>query len=136
MPHQRHRAIMARTDPAAAESPTVTRVSDAVAILRPSEALRGRAVTSLRDAFLDEVDGGAHTVVVDLSEVADIGASGAATLLSMADLLLGRNGALWIAVAGPDVGGYTLREVQTRGAHALAGISPALDAALAALAGE
>jgi anti-anti-sigma regulatory factor len=126
----RNTVKMARTDTAAVASLGVTRVGETVAILRPREALRDRAVTNLRDAFLDEVDGGALAVVVDLSEVDDIGANGAAALASMGDLLLSRNGALWIAVARPDVGGHTLREIETRGAEALGGICPALDAAL------
>jgi anti-anti-sigma regulatory factor len=121
---------MAKTNTATSASLAVTRVGETVAILRPREALRDRAVTNLRDAFLDEVDGGALAVVVDLSEVDDIGANGAAALVSMADLLRSRNGALWIAVARPDVGGHTLREIETRGAEAFGGICPALDAAL------
>jgi hypothetical protein len=52
----------------------------------------------------------------------------------MADLLLSRNGALWIAAARPDDGGHTLREIETRGGEALGGISPALDSALKRLA--
>jgi anti-anti-sigma regulatory factor len=123
----------ARTDSAVAAH-AVTRVGDTVAILRPHHALRDRAVTILRDAFLDEVDDGALAVVVDLSEIDDISAAGAAALVSMADLLLSRNGALWVAVARPDDGRQILREIETRGAEALGGISPALDSALKRLA--
>jgi anti-anti-sigma regulatory factor len=125
---------LARTDSAGAATYAVTRVGDTVAILRPRHALRDRAVTILRDAFLDEVDDGALAVVVDLSEIDDISAAGAAALVSMADLLLSRNGALWIGVARPDDGGHALREIETRGAEALGGISPVLDSALERLA--
>jgi anti-anti-sigma regulatory factor len=124
---------MARTDTAPA-SLTVTRIGETVAILRPREALRDRAVTSLRDSFLDEVDGGALAVVIDLSEIDDIGADGVAALVSMVDLLLSRNGALWIAVTRPQDGRHSLREIETCGAEALRGIFPALDAALEKLA--
>jgi anti-anti-sigma regulatory factor len=125
---------LARTNSAAATSLAVKRVGETVAILRLRDALRDRAVTALRDSFLEEVDGGALEVVIDLSEVDDIGADGAAALVSMADVLLSRNGALWIAAAKTDVGGHALREIETRGAAALGGIYPVLDAALERLA--
>ena len=82
------------------------------------------------------MDGGALAVVIDLSEVDDISAKGAAALVAMTDLLLGRGGALWIAVVRPGGGVHSLREIDTRGAHALAGLSPALDAALTRLAAD
>jgi anti-anti-sigma regulatory factor len=120
---------MLRTSRAAADdSLVVTRVGETCWILRPREALESHAVARLRDVFLEAVDSGAQDVVVDLSDVDAIAADGAAALVAMVDLMLGRNGSLWIA-ARADAGGYSLRPIETGGSDALIGMTPVLDAA-------
>jgi anti-anti-sigma regulatory factor len=112
------------------DSVVVTRVGESVWILRPIETLASRAVAVLRDTFLEAVDSGAQNVVIDLSEVDTIAAEGASTLLAMADLMLGRNGSLWIADRWPEGAGPTLRPIEEHGPRALLGVSAVLDAAL------
>lgn len=112
------------------ESVVVTRVGESVWILRPIETLESRTVDVLRDTFLEAVDSGAQSVVVDLSEVDAIAIEGASTLVAMADLMLGRNGCLWIAARWSECEGHTLRPIEEHGPRALVGASSALDAAL------
>jgi anti-anti-sigma regulatory factor len=107
----------------------VTRIAESIWTLRPIAALESRTVDVLRDTFLEAVDSGAQTVLVDLRETDTVSTEGVATLVAMADLMLGRNGSLWIA--GPsEAAGPTLRLIGERGPRALVGMSPALDAAL------
>lgn len=112
------------------ESVIVTCVGESVWILRPIAALESRTVGVVRDTFLEAVDSGAQEVVVDLSEVDMIVAEGAATLVAMADLMLGRNGSLWIADRRSEGSGHALRRIDGHGPRALVGVSMALDAAL------
>jgi anti-anti-sigma regulatory factor len=79
---------------AVTEALTVMRVGESVWVLRPTGALRDRLVDALRDAFLEVVDSGAETVVIDLNEVVAISVEAASTLVAMADLMQGRAGAL------------------------------------------
>lgn len=121
---------MLRVRREAEDSLVVTRLGETSWILRPREMLEGHAVASLRDAFLEAVDTGAQNVVVDLSEIDAIATDGAATLVAMADLMLGRNGLLWIAARRVEPPGHTLRPIDAHGANALVGVASALDAAL------
>lgn len=98
--------------------------------MRLSEALEGRSVELLRDTFLEAVDSGAQDVVIDLSDADRIAGEGAATLVAMADLMLGRGGVLWIAARWADGAGHTLRPIEAHGPNALVGVTRALDAAL------
>lgn len=118
------------------ESVVVTRVGESVWILRPIEALESGTVDVLRDTFLEAVDSGAQNVVVDLSEIDAIAAEGASTLVAMADLMLGRNGILWIADRWSEGAGHTLRPIEEHGPRALVGVSTALEAALEQLSLE
>ena len=106
-----------------------TRIADSIWTLRPTEALASGTVDVLRDTFLEAVDSGGQIVLVDLSETDMISTEGVATLVAMADLMLGRNGSLWIA-GRSEAAGHTLRPIGERGPGALVGVSPALDAAL------
>lgn len=115
---------------AAEDSLVVKRIGETTWILRPKEALESRTVDVLRDRFLEAVDSGGQHVVVDLSDVDTIASEGAATLVAMADLMLGRSGALWIAARWPEGAGHTLRPIEEHGPQALVGVTPALDAAL------
>ena len=112
------------------DSVVVRRVGESVWILRPIQALESGTVDALRDTFLEAVDSGAQTVVVDLSAIDAIASVGASTLLAMADLMLGRNGSLWIADRRREGAGHTLRPINKQGSSALVGVSTALDAAL------
>ena len=127
-------------DAAASNGPpnalVVRQVGTSVWILRPRHALEGRLVGVLRDAFLEAVDSGAQQVVVDLSEVEMIAPQGAATLVAMADHVLARKGAFWLAATWLGGTGPALRAIEEHGPDALRGLSPALDSALEELAHE
>jgi len=114
---------------------SVKRVGASVWILRLRGSLELRAVSALREAFHEAIDRDANDVVVDLASVGSVSVEGAAALAEMADLMRGRNGALWIAAPRLEGDGYTLRPVQASALDGLAGISPALDDALSALSG-
>ena len=117
---------------AAADSVAVVRIGESLWLLCPTVALTQEVVHDLRDAFLESVDAGAQDIVVDLSGVDTVAPVGAATLLAMADLMWGRNGTLWLATGQAD--DHVLRAVEEEGGEALAGVSVALDVALAELA--
>ena len=114
----------------AENSVVVKRVGERSWILRPKEALEGGTVDVLRDTFLEAVDSGAQDVVVDLSDADTIAGEGAATLVAMADSMLGRGGVLWVAARWADGAGHTLRPIEEHGPDALLGVTPALDVAL------
>jgi anti-anti-sigma regulatory factor len=125
---------MLGTEQAAAEEClAVKQIGETVWILRPAGALESRTVDALRDRFLEAVDAGALHVVIDLSDVEAIGGDGAGTLVVMADLMLGRHGALWLAARWPDRRGHKLRPIAESGPQALLGVTPELDAALGSL---
>lgn len=118
---------------AAEDSVVVKRVGETSWILRPREALQGRTVDVLRDAFLEAADSGAQNVVLDLSDSDTVAFDGAATLVAMAELMLGRGGLLWLATRWHGRPGHTLRPIEELSYEALAGMTTALDAALAEL---
>lgn len=109
------------------------RIGASVWILRLVESLELRAVPALREAFHEAINRDASEVVVDLAMADSVSAEGAAELAAMADLMHGRNGALWIAAPRQEGDGYTLRPIQERAPDGLAGVHPALDDALSAL---
>ena len=110
---------------------SVKRVGATVWIFRLLESLEHRAVPALREAFREAIERDANDVVVDLAIVGSVSDEGAAALAEMADLMRDRSGALWIAAPRPEGDGYTLRPVQEPAPDGLAGVSPALDGALA-----
>lgn len=114
----------------AAGSLGVTRISESAWVLRPTGPLEDHAVAALRDAFLEAVDSGAESLLVDLSHVATVDVGGAAMLLAMADLTRGRSGRFWLAARWSNGAGHTLRAIDEDGPEALLGVSAALDAAL------
>lgn len=109
------------------------RIGASVWILRLRESLELRAVPALREAFHEAINRDASDVVVDLAMADSISADGAAALADMADLMRGRNGALWVAAPRLEGDGYTLRPVQERAPDGLVGVHPALDDALSGL---
>lgn len=115
------------------DSLVVRRVGETTWILRPRAALQGRTLDILRGTFLEAADSGALNVVVDLSDSDTIAGDGAATLVAMAELMLGRGGLLWLAASWTDRPGHTLRPIEEFGPGALVGLSMALDAALGEL---
>lgn len=108
---------------AADDSVVVTRGGETSWILRPSEALEGHTIDVLRNTFLEAADSGAQNVVVDLSDTDTIASEGAATLVTMAELMLGRGGVLWIAARWAEGAGHTLRPIEEHGPNALVGVT-------------
>jgi len=125
--------MMTRVRTLSSEPVSVKRIGASVWILRLFESLELRAVPALREAFQEAINRDASEVVVDLAMADSVSAEGAAALADMADLMHGRNGALWIAAPRQDGDGYTLRPIQERAPDGLAGVHPALDDALSAL---
>lgn len=115
------------------EPVTVERIGGGVWILRVLESLELRAVPALREAFGEAIECDASDVVVDLAMADSVSTDGAAALADMADLMHGRDGALWIAARRLEGDGYTLRPVEGRLPDGLVGVHPALDHALSGL---
>ena len=123
---------MFKTTAVTAEPLTVKQIGVTVWILRLCEtAFEHRAVTAVGEAFREAVEREASDIVVDLNRAAKVSAAGVATLTAMAEEMLARNGALWIAAPWSEGAGYTLRPIQEPGTRGLVGLSPVLDLAIA-----
>ena len=127
--------MMTKVHTFSSEPLSVKRVGASVWILRLRGSLELRAVSALREAFHEAIDRDANDVVVDLASVGSVSVEGVVALAEMADLMRGRNGALWIAAPRLEGDGYTLRPVQAPAFDGLAGVSLALDDALSELSG-
>jgi hypothetical protein len=106
------------------------RITATVWILRPRGALGEDVVPELLAAFFHALDQGARDVVVDLSAAQAIDRAGATTIGDLAEKMLERGSALWLAASWPSGDGHTLRPIRRAGTDALRGVRDDLDQAL------
>lgn len=98
-------------------------------VVVPPSTINAAAEGDLRDALISALDRGARNLVVDFAKVDTISADAADVLSSVSQTLIARGGCLWLAniAAG---GSFPMVAVDARGLDPLAGLNPALDAAL------
>lgn len=98
-------------------------------VVVPPSTIGAAAQGEFRDALVDALDRGARNLVVDFGCIEEISVDAVDVLSSVSQTLIARGGCLWLAnfAAG---GSFPIVAVDGRGLDPLAGLNPALDAAL------
>jgi hypothetical protein len=98
-------------------------------VVVPPSTISAVAEEELRDALVSALDRGARNLVIDFANVGEISREAADVLSSVAQTLIARGGCLWLANLAADHS-FPIVRVDGRGLDPLAGLNPALDAAL------